>query len=128
MKALWILAALLLTIVRAYAWGDDGHKTVALIGEQFLDPAVKKKITAMLAADPDSLTPHDFASAATWADCRDSNNRRDHYAQTQNWHFIDFPTSKQRVSGERHFRRAPWRRTDRRKPASLTRSTTSQPS
>jgi S1/P1 Nuclease len=90
MKALWILAALLLTIVRAYAWGDDGHKTVALIAEQFLDPAVKKKITAMLAADPDSLTPHDFASAATWADkCRDSNNRRDHYAQTQNWHFID---------------------------------------
>ena len=92
MKALRILSLLLLVAAphRACVWGDDGHKTVALIAEQFLEPAVKAKITAMLGADPDSLTPHNLASQATWADkYRDSNNRRDHYEQTQNWHFVD---------------------------------------
>jgi hypothetical protein len=70
--------------------GDDGHKTVALIAQQYLEPAVRTKIAAILDADPDNLTPHDLASAATWADkYRDSNNRRDHYEQTQNWHFVD---------------------------------------
>ena len=90
MKTAQVLSILLLATTRVLAWGDDGHKTVALIAEHFLDPAVKAKVTAMLDADPDSLTPHDLASEATWADkYRDSNNRRDHYAQTQNWHFID---------------------------------------
>jgi hypothetical protein len=92
MKAVRILGVLLLIITphRAFAWGDDGHKTIALIAEQFLEPVVKAKITAMLDADPDNLAPHDLANAATWADkYRDSDNRRDHYAQTQNWHFVD---------------------------------------
>jgi S1/P1 Nuclease len=92
MKTLRILSVLLLTIAphRALAWGDDGHKTVALIAQQYLEPSVKTKIAAMLDADPDNFTPHDLASEATWADkYRDSNNRRDHYQQTQNWHFVD---------------------------------------
>jgi hypothetical protein len=79
-----------MTPCSAFAWGDDGHKTIALIAERYLEPAVKAKIGAMLAADPDDLTPHDIASAATWADkYRDSNGRHDHYEQTQNWHFVD---------------------------------------
>jgi hypothetical protein len=74
----------------AFAWGDDGHKTVALIAQQCLTGAVKKQITAMLAADTNSLAKHDFASAATWADkYRDSNKRKDHYTHTQHWHFVD---------------------------------------
>ena len=92
MKALRVLSILLLTIAshRAYAWGDDGHKAIALIAQNYLEPAVKTKIDAMLKADPDNLTPHDLPSEATWADkYRDSNNRRDHYQQTQNWHFVD---------------------------------------
>jgi hypothetical protein len=41
-------------------------------------------------ADTDNLTPHDFASEATWSDkYRDQNNRQDHYQETQNWHFTD---------------------------------------
>jgi hypothetical protein len=75
---------------QASAWGDMGHKTVALIAQHFLTPSAKSTIDAMLAADTDNLTQHDFASEATWADkYRDSNNRRDHYQQTQAWHFID---------------------------------------
>ncbi len=74
----------------ALAWGDDGHKTIALIAQQCLTPNVKKKVVAMLAADTDNLTKHDIASEATWADkYRDSNHRKDHYEQTQNWHFTD---------------------------------------
>src|SRR5215831_17065572 len=92
MNVLRIFSVLLIIIAphRAFSWGDDGHKTVALIAQQYLEPAVKTKITAMLDLDADNLAPHDFASAATWADkYRDSNNRRDHYEQTQNWHFVD---------------------------------------
>ena len=74
----------------AFAWGDDGHKTVALIARQCLPSPVKSQITAMLAADTDPLAKHDFASAATWADkYRDSNHRKDHYKHTQNWHYVD---------------------------------------
>jgi S1/P1 Nuclease len=50
---------------QASAWGDDGHKTVALIAQHYLTPAVQKQITAMLAADTDNLTQHDIASEAT---------------------------------------------------------------
>src|SRR5258708_16584963 len=59
---------------RALAWGDDGHKVVALIAQSFLENDVGKRVNALLAADTDSLTAHDIASAATWADkFRDSN-------------------------------------------------------
>jgi hypothetical protein len=92
MAVLRILSLLMLAVAsqRALAWGDDGHKAIALIAEKYLEPAVKTKIEAMLKADPDNLAPHDLPSEATWADkYRDSNGRRDHYEQTQNWHFVD---------------------------------------
>jgi nuclease S1 len=74
----------------AAAWGDDGHMVVALIAQNYLTPAVRTRINALLAADTDSLTKHDFASAATWADkYRDVDNRHDHYQETQQWHFVD---------------------------------------
>jgi hypothetical protein len=75
---------------QASAWGDEGHMTVAQIAEHFLKPDVKTQITAMLAADTDNLTKHDIASEATWADkYRDVNERRSHYEETENWHFVD---------------------------------------
>jgi hypothetical protein len=76
----------------AFAWGDEGHEIIALVAERFLDPAVREKIDAMLAADPDNLTSHDIAIAATWADRyrdADRNGSRQHYAQTHKWHFVD---------------------------------------
>jgi hypothetical protein len=79
---------------KVFAWGDEGHMTVALIAQHYLKPAVRTQITAMLAADTDPLTQHDFASEATWADkFRDSNNRRDHYEETERWHFVDLEIS-----------------------------------
>jgi hypothetical protein len=74
----------------AAAWGDDGHMTVALIAQNYLTPEARTRINALLAADTDPLTKHDFASAATWADkYRDVDNRRDHYKETEQWHFVD---------------------------------------
>ena len=63
-----------------------------MVTERFLDPAVREKVTAMIAADTDSLTAHDIASEATWADrYRDSdrNGSRQHYEQTWRWHFVN---------------------------------------
>jgi hypothetical protein len=75
---------------RAAAWGDDGHKTVALIAQHYLTPTAKKQVDALLAADTDPLTQHDIANEATWADkYRDSNHRKDHYDETKRWHFVD---------------------------------------
>jgi S1/P1 Nuclease len=79
---------------QVFAWGDEGHMTVAQIAEHFLRPSVKTQITSMLAADTDPLTKHDFASEATWADkFRDANERRSHYEGTENWHFTDLEIS-----------------------------------
>jgi hypothetical protein len=69
---------------QALAWGDEGHEIVALIAEHFLEPAVKAKIDAMLAADTDDLTRHDIASEATWADKYRESDRR-----TGKWHYVD---------------------------------------
>jgi hypothetical protein len=83
-----IFAALTLTIMLvpqyAFAWGDEGHKIVALIAEHYLTDDVRKTVASMLAADPDPLTQHDIASEATWAD-----KYRTHHRETGRWHFVD---------------------------------------
>jgi hypothetical protein len=74
---------------QALAWGDDGHKVVALIAQHYLTQAAKTQIDAMLAADDDPLTPHDFASEATWADKYRDANIDDSRQRTSQWHFVD---------------------------------------
>jgi hypothetical protein len=75
---------------QAAAWGDDGHKVVALIAQHYLTPTARKQVDAMLAADTDSLTRHDIASEATWTDrYRDADHRKDNYDGTKRWHFLD---------------------------------------
>ena len=68
----------------AFAWGEVGHKVVALIAWKHLDPAVRAKVEALLAADKDTLTPPDFASRASWADRWDQEHK-----ETAKWHFAD---------------------------------------
>src|SRR5579863_557326 len=73
----------------ALAWGDEGHQVVALVAQSFLETDVRKQVTALLAADADTLTGHDIASAATWADkFRDTNNNGSR-EKTRQWHFVD---------------------------------------
>jgi len=89
-KAIAIFLALLLArAAPALAWGDEGHEVIGLIAQSFLTPAVRAKVQAMLAADPDGLTEHTIAAATTWADkYRDSNTNGARQA-TRQWHFVD---------------------------------------
>jgi hypothetical protein len=77
----------------ALAWGDDGHKVVALIAQSFLEPDVRKRVNALLAADTDSLTAHDIASEATWADKFRDANTGGARQKTSQWHFVDIEIS-----------------------------------
>jgi len=73
----------------ALAWGDDGHKVVALIAQSLLEADVRTRVNALLASDTDSLTPHDITSAATWADKWRDANVNGARQKTRQWHFID---------------------------------------
>jgi hypothetical protein len=70
--------------VGAHAWGFEGHEIVAAIARDYLTPQVRDKVDQMLAADPDSLTPHDMLAEATWAD-----RYRSGHPETGDWHFVD---------------------------------------
>jgi hypothetical protein len=76
-----------------YCWGDEGHEIVALIAEHYLDPAVRARVSQLLAGDASGLTRGTgIAQEATWADrFRDSDRdtTQRHYRQTREWHFID---------------------------------------
>jgi S1/P1 Nuclease len=92
------LFAVVLTSPRpATAWGDEGHNVIALIAEHYLNPSVRAKVARLLAADTDSLTAHDIASEATWADkYRDSDRdtTKIRYQATWRWHFVDIELSQ----------------------------------
>lgn len=88
----FLSAVAALTPGNALAWGDEGHKIVALIAYHHLAPGVQAEVDQMLSADPDHLTGPDIASAATWADkYRDSdrNSTKKRYQLTREWHFVD---------------------------------------
>jgi hypothetical protein len=77
-------AAVLVTAGPAAAWGGLGHEVTALIAYRHLTPKARAKVDALLASDPDTLTPPDFASRATWAD-----QYRNGHRETAEWHFVD---------------------------------------
>ena len=89
---LCIGAIQLLASTGAFAWGDEGHRIIAVIAYARLTPAARAKVDAILAADKDTLTAPDFVSRATWADrYRDSDrfDKKVHYLATRAWHFAD---------------------------------------
>jgi len=76
----------------AFAWGDEGHEVIGLIADHYLEPAVRKRVQALLAGDATGLTAKDIVHEAAWADrFRDSdrNTSKVRYEQTRNWHFVD---------------------------------------
>ena len=84
----------------AHAWGDEGHEIVGNVAAHFLQAAVRSRVFALLAADTDPLTAHDFASEATWADkFRDSDRSttQAHYLQTHQWHFVDIELTQPNI-------------------------------
>lgn len=78
----------------ALAWNDMGHQVVAIIAEQYLVPAAKAQVQAMLQQDSDPLTVHDLASEATWADKYRANDLSD---RTKAWHFADIDAARPNI-------------------------------
>jgi S1/P1 Nuclease len=83
----------------ALSWGDEGHEIVAQIAQAFLEPDVRAKVTGLLATDTDSLTAHDIASEATWADKYRDVNRNGSREKTHQWHFVDIEISHPDLGG-----------------------------
>jgi hypothetical protein len=77
----------------AHAWGDEGHRILALVAEHYLSARTQVRVQALLAQDHSGLTQDSgMASEATWADrYRDSDREgaRLRYEQTWRWHFIN---------------------------------------
>jgi hypothetical protein len=74
----------------AFAWGAEGHQLIAGIARGYLTAQARQQVDAMLAADTDTLTPHDMASQATWAD----RYRGAGHPETASWHFVDIELDK----------------------------------
>jgi hypothetical protein len=75
----------------ALAWGNDGHRVIALIARHYIDqdPQVAQAVDDLLSGPTDPALPvSTFAELATWADVyRASTPKR--RAATHLWHFID---------------------------------------
>ena len=90
----YVIACVLLCAASelAYAWGDKGHETIALIAWHYLSPAKRAQIETLLQNDTSGLAATDFASQSTWADAyRDSDRHttRTRYEQTRRWHYVN---------------------------------------
>jgi hypothetical protein len=95
MRVGWLVAGALLMVpaTRAHAWGDEGHRIVALVARHYLSARTQARVQALLAQDHSGLTADtSMASEATWADrYRDSDRdgARVRYERTWRWHFVD---------------------------------------
>jgi nuclease S1 len=81
-----LLAAVALFLVllpsQSYAWGREGHRIVAEIAEQYLEPATARQIRELLRLDNATT----LAEVSTWADDIRAQRRN-----TAPWHFVDIP-------------------------------------
>jgi hypothetical protein len=80
-----LAAALLLLLAYsgpALAWGSEGHRIVAEIAEQYLEPETARQIRELLAIENATT----LGQVSTWAD-EIRPQRRD----TARWHFVDIP-------------------------------------
>jgi len=67
----------------AYAWGENGHRIVAMIAEQNIDPATATQIHLILGEGVSLSDVANYADAV-----------RDQFPKTYNYHFIDIPKNK----------------------------------
>jgi S1/P1 Nuclease len=86
------LASLLVLMARpAAAWSPEGNMIVALVADRLLqvhDPAVRKRVAAILATDKDNeLTGTDIAAEATWAGVVLEKSPEGRAATAQ-WHYL----------------------------------------
>jgi len=84
----WALALILLvgSISDARAWGQEGHRVVAEIAEQYLRPDTAKQVRELLALE--NVTT--LGDVSTWADYVRLQRR-----ETGPWHYVNIPIHRQ---------------------------------
>lgn len=80
--ALFIVFALCAVATRANAWGSEGHRIVADIAEQYLEPGTARQVRELLILENTTT----LAEVSTWAD-----EVRPQRRETARWHFVDIP-------------------------------------
>jgi hypothetical protein len=90
-----VLIAASVVPARAFAWGGEGHRIVAEIAEQYLEPGAARQIRELLAIDNETT----LSDVASWAD-----QIRPQRRETAPWHFVDIPVSAQRYDAPRDCR------------------------
>lgn len=76
----------------ARAWGNDGHRTIALIALKHLTPKARGEVERLLAAASDPPVASAIEARATWADLyrdSDENGAKVRYEATRRWHFVN---------------------------------------
>ena len=66
----------------ALAWGYEGHRIIAEIAEQFLEPETAHRVRDLLAIENRTT----LAEVSTWAD-----EIRPQHPETRRWHFVSIP-------------------------------------
>src|SRR5262245_18872012 len=98
-RALFFAAVLMTTCgnTPAFAWGCQGHRTVAILAKRLVDAKTRQAVKAVLVASPINTplkrfsVPRDaepFCDSATWTDDVPCVMK-----ETAEWHFIDYPLS-----------------------------------
>jgi hypothetical protein len=80
----------------AYAWGEAGHRIVAMIAEKNIDPATVTQIKLILGNNVS------LASVANFAD-----DYRNPHPETYNFHFVDIPKNKDDYKATRDCKSTP---------------------
>jgi nuclease S1 len=80
-------------VPQAFAWGGDGHRTVAAIAMKLLPPEKAAAIDKLLR---DSNVDRGFVDAASYAD--EVIREQDHRHKFSPWHFVDWPSDTEDYS------------------------------
>src|SRR5579872_2518432 len=79
-----LTVSLLLVPIRAWGWGSDGHKIVALIAADNLSPAAQSQVANILGVPANRV-----ASAMEAASVLPDTRFREEDSRTRPWHYID---------------------------------------
>lgn len=95
-----LLALLLALPAPAFAWGKQGHRVVATLASQRLEPSARDAIEVLLRRNEDGKS---LAAISMWADWV----RYRKLPETYNWHFVNLPLSRDDYDPGRDCRHEP---------------------
>jgi nuclease S1 len=82
-RALGAALAIVIALTgHALAWGGEGHRLVAEIAEQYLEPETARQVRELLALENATT----LAEVSTWAD-----EIRGQWRDTARWHYVNIP-------------------------------------